>query len=475
MKSKALYPFQTTVSEFIRDKPRAGIFVGYGGGKTYLSLKWLEDLQNSVNDSLPCLVVALKSLIYQWGEQIKQHSNFTYTLIEGTTKQRMSLLTLDADIVVINYDLLRSPKILEMAGMVHKTWYRKGKLQHSFKATSATRFNSVIVDESTLLKEARTQRFKALYAFCKRLQYRTILTGKPILEQPEDIFSQMLFLDDGKTFGKAFWHFRNQFFVPGPPWQPYDWTLKPAAEKQIAAKLSQSCIYIPEEVVNKELPPTRHIKIHFEMPKSVRERYEELRRDFSMELLSGKTYETNWAVTRSQKMHQLCQGIVYTKEGYELHHQLKLDWLHENIPFMLKNGPILIWTDLVRWLPLLGTQLLLDIPYRIFTGEMTSKQRMQAIKDFQTGEVDVLLLSQQAGHKGLDLWRANQAVFVSTGYWADARANAEKRCHRIGSEIHEHVTYYDLVMKNSLDETILKAIEEKLDMAESIMRHIKGE
>lgn len=475
MLSQPLYPYQTRVSEFAKDKPRVGIFVAYGGGKTYLSLKWLEDLQTSGQDVLPCLVLTTKSLIYQWGEQITEHSNFTYSLVEGSAKQKQEALKKDVELYVANYDLLRSSKILAMTGIGHRTWESKNKVQHAFKATTTTRFRTVIVDESTALKEARTQRFKSLYAFCSRLPNRTILTGKPILEKPEEIFAQMLFLDDGVTFGKAFWYFRDKYFSPGPPWAPYDWTLKPFAEQQIAIQLNRSCIHIPEEEVAKELPPKRYIKVFFQLSESVRERYKQLKRDFSMELLEGGTYDTQWAVTRSQKMHQLCQGLFYTTDGgYELLHTLKLDWLHENIPLMLQNGPVLIWTDLVRWVSLLGS--VLGVPYRTFTGEMTLALREAAKKDFQDGKVDVLILSQQAGHKGLNLQRANQAVFVSTGYWADARANAEKRCHRIGSEKHEAITYYDLIVKSSLDEVILEAIQKKLDMAEEILKHIqKGE
>ena len=481
MKSTALYPYHIRVSEFTKGKPKVGIFVAFGGGKTYLSLQWLDDLcqlhKSPLTSPLPALVLTLNSVITQWGDQIKLHSDFTYALVRGTTAHRIAMFKLKADIYIAGYDLLRSPKMLKAFGMTHRTeTTHDGKIKHYFKGTEKTGFRTVIIDESTVLKEARTQRFKSLRVPCVQMSYRAILTGKPILEKPEEIWGQMLFLDDGETFGASFWKFRNTYFSPGPPWDPYAWELKPGAEQRIAQKLNRLCIRIPEEEVAAELPPKRYIKVPFKMTKSIRKRYEQLRKEFYMETLEGKDYYTNWAVGRSQKMHQLCQGIFYKDDGgYELIHTMKLDWLRENIPLMLREGPVLIWTHMVRFIPLIAATLK-SIPLCMYVGEgMTNDQREEAKLDFQRGKVDLLILSERMGYAGLNLQRANQAVFVSTDHPAGMRENAEKRCHRIGSEKHESVTYYDLIFENSMDEVILRVIKERLDMAEEILKHIRKE
>ena len=484
MKSQALYPYHTRVSNFAQDKPKVGIFVGFGGGKTYLSLKWLEDMCQlygygcrHVNSPLPALVLTLKTGIHHWGEQIEQHSNFTSSLVRGTGEQRVNAFKRKADIYVTSYDLFRSPKMLKAFGMTHitETTY-DGKVKHYFRGTERTGLHTVIVDESTSLKNVRAQRFKALRVPCVQMNYRAILTGKPILERADEIWGQMLFLDDGETFGGSFWRFRNTYFSEGPPWDPYTWTLKPGAEQKIAAKLDRLCIRISEEEVSAQLPPKRYIKVPFEMPKSVRRRYEQLRDEFCMEKLDGDTFETKWAPARSQKMHQLCQGIFYKEANkYELVHTMKLDWLQENIPLMLKEGPTLIWTHLVRLIPLIA-KVLSPIPLCIYKGEgMNNAERDESEIAFKSGKVDLMILSERMGYAGLDLWRANQAVFYSTDYPAGFRDNAEDRCHRIGSEIHEAVTYYDLVFKDSMDEVVLRAIQEKLNMTEEILKHIRRE
>lgn len=474
MKSTALYPYHTRVSNFIADKQRVGIFTFFGGGKTYLSLKWLEDLSALGYEVFPTLVLVMKSLIDQWGEQIEEHSNFTYKLVQGTAEKRIQAFKAPADIYIANYDILRSPKIMQAAGISHRIWTTvAGKVKHSFKKDDRGSFSSVIIDESTMLKEARTQRFKVLYALCKDVPQRAILTGKPILEQAEEIFAQALFLDDGKMFGKSFWKFRDTYFAPGPPWSPYEWQLKDGAAKRIADKLSTCCIRIPKSEIASQLPPKLRIQIHFKFSKSVQQRYTQLRKKFSMELLEGGEFQTQWAVVKAQKMHEICAGIFYTPDGqYELVHTLKLDWLRENVPLMLKEGPILIWTNFVRLLPLIAAALA-PIPLRIYRGSDPDSIRKKAVNDFQQGVVDVLVLSQKAGYAGLNLQRANQAVFVSTDYSAGDRENAEDRCHRIGSEMHDTVTYYDLVIENSIDTVIRDVHKNKLNMAEAILKHIQ--
>ncbi|KKN52400.1 hypothetical protein LCGC14_0613170 [marine sediment metagenome] len=476
MKSQALYPFHTRVSNFVQDKTRAGIFVGYGGGKTYLSLKWLEDLQRFGYEIFPTLVLTMKSIIPQWGDQIDLHAGLDYTLLQGSAEKKAKAAQTKAQLYIANYDILRSKRMQELWGIEHTSYTTDaGKVRHLYKCKKQVYFKSLIVDESTMVKEARTQRFKALYTICSQIPQRTILTGKPILEKPEEIFGQMKFLDDGATFGNAFWGFRNRYFSEGPPWDPYNWQLKVGAAEKIAAKLDRSCIRVSEEEINKELPPKRYIRKLFTMPSSIRKRYRQLKAKFSMELVTGGTWDTKWAIGRSQKMHQLCQGIFYTDDGrYELLHMIKLDWLRENVPLLLREGPLLIWSDLVRLIPLIAAALT-GIPLRIYSREgQNDKQLEIAKRDFQTGEVDILVISEGIGHAGLNLQRARNAIFVSTGYKAGERENAEKRNHRPGSEIYDSVTYYDLVFKDSMDEVILEAIQQKLNMAEEILKHIRS-
>jgi hypothetical protein len=373
----------------------------------------------------------------------------------GDKEERAEAIEGETQVYVINYDAVRSD-------LVYSALRLKG-------------FRSVIADESTMLKEGRTQRFRNLYTICRGIPFRTILTGKPITEKPEEIFAQLLFLDDGETFGKSFWRFRFTYFDQPLPWTPYKWKLKPQAGEIIARKISEKCIRVPEEELKAALPPKVYIPVYFEMSREARERYNQLKREFALELPSGKAFETQWVLTKTVKLHELCNGFFKHEDGsIEILDTSKAEWIIENLPSMLPRGPVLIWAHFRAILDVISSLLTKEgFAHRCYHGQMGDDERKESLEAFLGGEVDILALSQRAGYSSLNLQRANQNIFHDLDYSAMMRFNAEDRTHRIGSEKHVSVAYYDLLTKKTLDEVVLKIIKEKGDMAEAILAHIR--
>jgi len=459
MKTEPLYPYQERVNRFASGKTRVGLFVYIGGGKTYLSLHWLESLleTRTPNEVYPCFIFVQRHLITQWGDELDKHTDLVYSLVRGSLKQRVAALQRQAEVYIINYDAVRSKSVIQtIARMKPK---------------------SIIVDESTNLKESRTLRFKLLRKLTREVPYRTILTGKPITEDPINIWSQMLFLDDGKALGTSFWKFRYTYFTPGPPWRPYEWDLKPGAAEDIARRLNIDCIQIKKSEIASELPPKVYNIVHLPMEKKVRKMYNELKKDFQLELPSGTLFETQWAMVKGGKLHQLSQGFMYTTGGdYEIVDDTKLDWVAENLPLMLYNGPVLIWVSFLALIDRVSILLnKMKIPFSVHKGGMTDAEQDSAKAAFKKGDVDVLLLTEQSAARGLNLQRANQVIYISTDFKADLREQSEDRCHRLGSEIHEDITYYDLITEKSIDGVVWEAIREKQSVAESILKHIREE
>jgi len=455
MKTSPKYPFQERVHRFIAQKERVGIFVFYGGGKTFMSLRWLESLYDANKKVFPALVLTMKSLVDQWGTEIEKHCSRSYVRVTGNAQQRVKALRKQAELYILNYDAVRSVPVRSQLEKMP--------------------FRAVIADESAMLKEARTFRFKTWRRLLRNVPYRALLSAKPVQEHPQDVWAQMLFLDGGQSLGANFWQFRTKYFYPGPPWRPYEWVLKPGAGEEISKQISRNCLQIRKTEIIHQLPPKSYNEIKLTMPEKTRKLYLELKRNFEAELPSGHTLSTQWAMVKASKMHQLCQGFVYTSEGWEDIDHTKLDWLRENIPLMLSTGPVLLWVCFKAMQQRIASLLEdMDVPFGNFCSELSQQERSHIIAGFNTHKYDVLLLSQQVGAAGLNLQRANQAVFVCTDFKAALRENAEERCHRIGSEGHKNVTYYDLVMKNSMDEVVLKIIHDKVQIAEAILAHIRS-
>jgi len=441
IKSRPLYPFQSRVIRHIAGRPRVGLFVFYGGGKTYLALEWL----NSLSNPWPCLILCPKSLITQWCQEIEKHSDFDAVPVIGTQHQRQQKLYEVHQIYVTNYDIVRS--------------------QVLYQILQQKKFRTVIADESTYLKSARTVRFKKLRRITKT-PYRAILTGMPVVERPEDLWSQMLFLDDGKTLGTSFMRFRFTYFQQGPPWRPYEWLPKPGAVQQILNKIKPQCICVKRDEIIDELPKRQYVPVYFDLPNEIRQQYNQLKSQFKLELEEG-TIDTKWAVTRTQKLHQICQGFVYLEDKhYSILHGLKLEWLLENLPLLPK--PLLIWctyrAEVERIQHLLESN---NIPAAYYTGP----NKQDALEDFQQGRKDIMVLTLATGSAGLNLQRAVTAIFCSNSYKASERYNAESRIYRIGST--HPVLYVDLIIKHSVDEVIKEALERKEEIANAVLDYLQ--
>jgi len=451
MKLLAMYPFQETAAKAVERKKRVGFLVYYGGGKTYLSLRWLEELGA---EALPCLVLCPKTAIVQWGTEIEKFTAFTYSLIEGTPTQRVKAIDEQRQVYVINYDAIRGDSI--------------------FSALKLKDFKTVIADESTMLKERRTLRFKRLWSFCCHIPHRALLTGRVITERPEELFAQFLFLDGGETFGRSYWRFRFMYFDEPPPWKPYKWQLKRGAMEMIAKKFEASCVRVSEKIVSAQLPPKQYMRIHFDLSSEERAGYKQLKDEFALDFPEGGRYETQWVLARSAKMHQLASGFVYRELDEPLiYNTRKAEWISENLPEMLLRGPIVIWTSYLVHQVVIELELLAKgFSCSRLNGEMKQEERQQQLDAFLQGKTDILLIMEQLGAAALNLQRACNAVFADCAYSAAMRENAEHRTYRIGTA--KTVFYYDLVTRRTLDEAVLNAIRDKREISDAILQHVRG-
>ena len=71
------------------------------------------------------------------------------------------------------------------------------------------------------------------------------------------------------------------------------------------------------------------------------------------------------------------------------------------------------------------------------------------------------------GGRGITLTAANLTIFYSNSYDLEIREQAEARNHRIGTD--DKVTYIDLVSEGTVDEKIIYALRNKINLASSVL------
>ena len=104
-----------------------------------------------------------------------------------------------------------------------------------------------------------------------------------------------------------------------------------------------------------------------------------------------------------------------------------------------------------------------------YYGEVSTDDRQKAIKYFQDPKSKVKYFvgnTQTAGY-GLTLTAASNVIYYSNSYDLEKRLQSEDRAHRIGQK--KTVTYIDLIAEDTVDEKIVKALRDKINIASEVM------
>lgn len=103
----------------------------------------------------------------------------------------------------------------------------------------------------------------------------------------------------------------------------------------------------------------------------------------------------------------------------------------------------------------------------VYQGGASAAERTQAIENFQSGRSRFFVGTPASGGLGITLTNAETVVYYSNNYDLELREQSEDRAHRIG--LKHPVTYVDLVSPGTVDEKILHALRQKINLASSIM------
>jgi SNF2 family DNA or RNA helicase len=325
----------------------------------------------------------------------------------------------------------------------------------------------IVADESTKLKNGTARRTKGVIRLSKTVPHRFLLTGTPMTENPLGIFSQYLFLDGGRTFGKSFTGFRSSFF--DSDYMGWNWTLKPDLRETFEERIADRAFRITKDKCL-DLPPKVYEVQHAKMTKKQQKAYKSMREELLVEL-EGVQITAPVILTKLIKLTQITSGFLYSDDGKM--HSLgsgKAEVLKELFE-ELRPHPIVVWCRYKHDVRL-ATELAqsLEIPTFVLTGESSFKQREAALTGFQK-QGGVFIGQIRAGGMGINLSCASHVVYFSNEYSLEARLQSEDRCHRPGQK--NKVVYVDLIVPNTIDEAILRALQSKKSLSDELMGSVE--
>ena len=171
------------------------------------------------------------------------------------------------------------------------------------------------------------------------------------------------------------------------------------------------------------------------------------------------------------RLHQIVCGHVKSDDGTETPiENNRIDELLEVIGEM--QGKTIIWANyrqnILEIVETLQGLFGVDAVASYF-GDTDVDERERVIKDFQDPESSLRFFvgNTQTGGYGITLTQAQNVIYYSNSFDLEKRLQSEDRAHRIGQV--NKVTYVDLVCKDTIDEKIVTALRNKLDLAQEVL------
>lgn len=397
------------------------------------------------------LVVAPKRVAENvWSAECQkwQHlKNLKISKIIGSEKQRKAALREKADIYMISRD-----NLVWLIGQY---------------GGSMLPFDMLVVDESSSFKNPQSMRFKALKAVQASFKRVVILTGTPAPNGLIDLWSQIWLLDRGQRLGKTITAYRDRYFRPGKRNGAiiYDYTLKTESEAEIHEAISDICISMKAKDYL-DLPQTIINDIVLQFSPALKKQYLDFERDQVLELFSAdqEILAVN-AAALSGKLLQFANGAIYdeNKEWHEIH-SLKLDAVDEIIENA--NGkPVLIAYTFKHDLERLMHHLRKYKPKQL-DGE-------QDINDWNAGKIQVMIMHPASGGHGLNLQSGGNIIIWFGQTWSlELYQQFNARLDRQGQV--ESVIINRLICKGTVDEDVVKSLENKDKKQEGLMQAVKA-
>ena len=418
--------------------------MGLGKTKIAIDLAWSRQCRN-------VLVACPLAVCQVWRREIYTHgwSDANVLILDSGTsaKKLKQLQTLHAtpttmNWVVINYESIRIPRVLD--------------------ALCKMNWDMIIADEAHRLKNHRSLTHKAM-ARLRHVKYRLAMTGTPI-GQLVDVFGIMRWIDPG-VFGEYYGPFAARFVRHDNPYIPQQITGY-SNVPELRERFGWLTIrFTAADTL--DMPSATVVDVSVELPAEARRIYEQLRTELVAQLEAGLILPSN-ALVKALRLQQIAAGSVNTNEGTTVRlHSAKTNAVADLLD-AAGGQPVIVFARFLE--DLHDIQSLcqkLGLRYAEISGE-----RKDALHEGRLAEdVQVAGVQIQTGGLGIDLSRSHIAIFYSLGWSLAEYSQAIARLVRPSQRY--PVTIYRILATRTIDQHIVRAINEKRDIAEYVLQNLR--
>lgn len=448
------------------DSPVAALFADMGTGKSFMLINNAAMLydKGKING---VLIVAPKGVYRNWYDtEIPKHlpEHIVYRMaIWAASPRKAEQKALD-ELFTVTEDL----KILVMNVEAFST--AKGT---AFAKRFLLVHNALMaIDESTTIKTPGSSRSKNTEKVGRGARFRRIMTGSPVTKSPMDLYQQCAFLSDGCLNVSSYYVFQARYAVT------VERQLNTHSFKQIVGyrrldelkeKMDRFAFRVKKEECL-DLPDKLYVKREVDLTDEQAKAYNEMK-TLALAQIGGGLVSTVNALTQIMRLHQIVCGHVKMDDGTVK--ELPNNRIKELLNVVEEtDGKIIIWATYRHDIEAIKIALAKDYGMNAigtYYGDTDGDERKRVLEEFQNpdSEMRFFVGNPSTGGYGLTLTAASTMVYYSNSFDLEKRLQSEDRAHRIGQT--KNVTYIDLISPGTVDEKIVKALREKIDIATQVL------
>lgn len=433
MTARILRPYQAQAVDFLKRVPTAALFIDMGLGKTAATLHAILSFPRPI-----LLVGPIRVIETVWeGEAQKWPAtkDLKFSLVRGSPAARRRALEADADIYLVN------PELLE-------------------EALLARSYEALVIDESSLFKNPSTKRFKTLRKHLPKFARRVLLTGTPSPNSLMDLWSQIFILDRGERLETAFYRFKSRYFEQ-VDYQGFKFEPR-AGSKEIITSLISDIVFRVEAKGNlpeREVIPNP-IEVH--LPPDARKLYDKMARDAFMRLCEKTSITAANAAAAMMKLRQIASGFVYNDDQDTVAvHREKVEALRSVIEET--GSPVIVVYHFQHELKALR---------KAFPSGIGLNDPEWTQDKWDAGKIPLLFLHPASGGHGLNLQYGSHTMAIfSPSFSFEQMAQTMARIDRQGQE--NPVVFHLIKAADTVDELIYEVLDQKEATQSKVLQMVK--
>ena len=389
------------------------------------------------------LIIAPASLVYNWSSEIQRFApELTVRMVTGTAAERRMALTEAGteDILLTSYDLLK----------------------RDISEYEKYQFQCEIIDEAQYIKNANTQAAKAVKEV--QAEFKLALTGTPLENRLSELWSIFDYLMPGFLY--SYKKFREEVEIPAVQNSDED------AMKRLQKMIRPFVLRRLKKEVLTDLPDKLEENMFVQLTGEQQKLYDAhvKRMMLMLDKQSEEEFKTSKITILAEltKLRQICcdPSLVFTDYKAD---SAKTEMCLNMICNAVASGhKILLFSQFTTMLDHLANRLEEEkISYYMLTGATSKEKRAQMVESFNNDDTQVFCISLKAGGTGLNLTAADIVIHFDPWWNLAVQNQATDRAHRIGQK--NVVNVYKLIVKDTIEENIMKLQEKKRELADQIL------